>query len=562
MNNSQWAVILVIFLVAAIYVSIRNKKEYERKLELKLKKEWGKKREKKLSQEELETVSHFFRNTIKPNQYVVDDITWNDLSMDDIFHLINNTNSSIGREYLYRLLRIPQVESMDFDDMERLVFLFSQNKALRKKIQKEFYKLGYSKKAAVSDYIELITELKCDKVVKHYLCWLLIGASILVSCFLNATLGIVLTIAAICYSVVTYYRWKAQVEPFFICVGYVVKISTCAENVSRLAKDQMQDVCGKLHSLASNFKNVVNGAWLLGATGGMSGSLAEIVMDYIRILTHLDLIKFNSMVKSLNKDKDTIWELYNLLGLMESCIAIASFREYLNEGGYCIPQLSEGNKASIIMEDGYHPMISNPVKNSLNEDKSILITGSNASGKSTFLKMLAINQILAQTIHTCAASKYEASVFRVYSSMALRDSIVQKDSYYMVEIKSIKRIMEEAKRKDLPPVLCFVDEVLRGTNTIERIAASCQILKKLNEENALCVAATHDIELTTMLENDYNNYHFQEQVLDDDVKFDYIFQSGKATSRNAIRLLKMIGFDDSIVENAEKMAQEIERQKG
>jgi DNA mismatch repair ATPase MutS len=123
----------------------------------------------------------------------------------------------------------------------------------------------------------------------------------------------------------------------------------------------------------------------------------------------------------------------------------------------------------------------------------------------------------------------------------------------MVEIKSLKRIMT-ANHPDRP-ILCFVDEVLRGTNTLERISASAHILTHIAKDNAMCFAATHDIELTKILNNDYVNYHFQEKIEDNDVKFDYTLYEGEAKSRNAIKLLKMIGYSDEIVQKASRMAE-------
>ena len=198
-------------------------------------------------------------------------------------------------------------------------------------------------------------------------------------------------------------------------------------------------------------------------------------------------------------------------------------------------------------------MISDPVKNSIKVERGVLLTGSNASGKSTFLKTVAINAILAQTVHTCMAKRYESSFFRIYSSMALRDDLVGQESYYIVEIKALKRILDVLDEE--MPVLCFVDEVLRGTNTVERIAASSQILKSLSREDVICFAATHDVELTHMLEKEYDNYHFQEEVKDDDILFNYLLYPGRATSRNAIKLLSIMGYDQKIISSAETSAE-------
>ena len=118
----------------------------------------------------------------------------------------------------------------------------------------------------------------------------------------------------------------------------------------------------------------------------------------------------------------------------------------------------------------------------------------------------------------------------------------------------MQRILDAGAREGAP-IACFVDEVLRGTNTVERIAASAQILKYMSANGFFCVAATHDIELTSLLEDSYENYHFSEEIREGDVLFNYLLQSGKAQSRNAIRLLSLMGYEEEIVHRAEAMAE-------
>ena len=244
-------------------------------------------------------------------------------------------------------------------------------------------------------------------------------------------------------------------------------------------------------------------------------------------------------------------ELYDIIGYVDALIGVASYRNGLE--AYCIPELWEykDGKRCLTIDELYHPLIKNPVKNTIDTQKSILFTGSNASGKSTFLKAAAINVIFAQTIHTVLGNQYKACFYRVYSSMALRDDILSKESYFIVEIKSLKRIFSELSQ-DTTPVLCFIDEILRGTNTVERVAASSQLLEEIAKDNALCFAATHDIELTYLLEDIYANYHFEELLSEGDVSFDYKLKDGRANSRNAIRLLEMIGFEQTVVDKSQQ----------
>ena len=127
----------------------------------------------------------------------------------------------------------------------------------------------------------------------------------------------------------------------------------------------------------------------------------------------------------------------------------------------------------------------------------------------------------------------------------------------MAEIKSIKRIMD-AYALDGAPVLAFVDEVLRGTNTIERISASSVILQQMSGLNGFCFAATHDLELTEILKNYYENVHFEESIENNDIVFPYRLVKGKATSRNAIALLSIMGYDKAITDAARNQAQRFE----
>ena len=106
------------------------------------------------------------------------------------------------------------------------------------------------------------------------------------------------------------------------------------------------------------------------------------------------------------------------------------------------------------------------------------------------------------------------------------------------------------------PCLCVIDEVLRGTNTIERIAASSELLYYLSKGNCITIAATHDLELSRILINYYDNYHFQEYVTDNDIVFDYKIYPDRSRSRNAIKLLKLLGYEDNIVEASETRARE------
>ena len=276
-----------------------------------------------------------------------------------------------------------------------------------------------------------------------------------------------------------------------------------------------------------------------------SDPLAAVIM-YVNSCFHIDLIQFATVVRELKRHIREFEILVDQMGQVETAIAIGSFRACMKD--WCLPELVSEGSAFLETEQLYHPLIEKPVKNSIRARRGVLLTGSNASGKSTFLKTVALNAILAQTLHTCLADSWKGSAFRVYSSMALRDDLESQESYYIVEIKSLKRILDQIGAKDRGDVLCFVDEVLRGTNTVERIAASSQVLRYMTGPGVMCFAATHDVELTHILEDFYDNYHFQEEVEDQDIRFDYRLYPGRAGSRNAIKLLQIMGYDEQVVD--------------
>lgn len=360
-----------------------------------------------------------------------------------------------------------------------------------------------------------------------------------------------LTVVAV--NMTTYLREKTNIQPYLTSFSYIMRLIQCGSSILEENLEEMQEYKEGLKQKVDALALIRRNYGAVADMNSSSGNPLEIVIDYVNMLTHIDIMRFNRMVRLVKDKKEAIYELVESIGYIDAVISIGAFRASLKQ--YCVPELTEGTEVCFCIEEGYHPSISNPVVNSFRQKRGMLVTGSNASGKSTFLKMVAINAILAQTIHTCAASGYKGGMYKIFSSMALRDDLIAGDSYYIVEIKALKRIMDAAENTDANPLLCFVDEVLRGTNTVERIAASTQIMESLAKKGVYCFAATHDIELTHLLAEQYDNYHFEEDVKDGDVLFSYRLLDGRAQSRNAIKLLKVIGFSDEITEHAEDRAQ-------
>lgn len=505
--------------------------------------------EKEYSLERFARMGSFYQKHLAEGQ--VDDITWNDLSMDDIFKRMNYTFSASGEEYLYYTLRNTKKGSEELAHLEDVIRFFNENPDVRVKIQYRMSQLGYTGKFSLYDYIDNLDYLGERSNLKNILFDLLF-LPLIGLIFWNPSLALMGIAVLIVYNIITYFREKSEIEPYITSFAYINRLMVTCEELQKISVSACEQEWRDMKQHLKQLNGVQRGSfWVFSSNQGkITGNPIDIIMDYVRMIFHIDLIQFNKMLLQLRKHLTDVDALIEFVGYLETAIAIGIFRDSVKE--VCIPEF-DGEQ--MMIKEAYHPLITNPVKNSITASNGVLITGSNASGKSTFLKTVAINAILAQTIHTCCAAEYKAPFYEIYSSMALHDDIGSGESYYIVEIKALKRVLDAAATSP-NRVLCFVDEVLRGTNTVERIAASTQILKSLTDSGKmLCFAATHDIELTELLKESYDNYHFEEDIIDGDIFFPYKIISGPTKTRNAIKLLEMMGYDVSVIEKASKQAE-------
>jgi len=542
--------IIALILILIFFISgTMNEKKMFRQYKQKLVKEYGLENKREWKTEEYRHIDGYFKK--HKQEYYLDEITWNDLNMDDIFKQMDYAKTSAGDEYLYYLLRSPNISRVDWEEFEGKVQYFRTHEKERLQLQLALHKMGYTGKYSIYDYLDNLDTLENRNSIKDIIADIVLVFSIVLM-FLDLGKGLLLFFIMIFYNISTYFKEKAEVDPYITSFRYLFRILNEIKELKKLKIPCIKQEIDSLEELHHKFDNFTRFSYLIMSSGRMNGDMMELGLDYIRMFFHLDIIKFNSMVKEVYKYREEIDEIIKLIGKLDVYLCIGEYREYLK--AYCVPEYEKGN---YLAKELYHPLLSEPVKNDVEVTKSMLITGSNASGKSTFLKTVALNAVLAQSIHTVCADSYVGDYYRIYSSLTLRDNIFEGDSYYMAEIKSIKRILD-ASKKEGAPVLAFVDEVLRGTNTIERISASSVILQQLAGGNGHCLAATHDLELTEMLKNYYENVHFEESIDNDDIVFPYRLQKGKATTRNAIALLKIMGYDSRITQNAQSQAERFE----
>lgn len=541
---------LVFFLGAVLLLlgkGIYDKYTFDKKELVRLRAKFGTVSPEEYTDAKLQSMKAFYEE-IKRDACDVDEITWSDLDMDELFMVINNTESAVGEEYLYAMLHQPEFSVEELLERERLISFFGAEEEKRLKIQLALRRIGKNRRFSVFACMKFMKDIKRESNLLHYLpgVFTLISVGIL---FVNVPVGVISLIVSIQYGFFSYFKRKGELDAYLSTISSLVLLLFSTEEIAGCNIPEIERYTEKMKQLNLHFDKFKKNFWIIGSKKP-TGDILDSLMMYVRMLLHLDLIKFNRMLLIYDRYEDELVELYKTAGYLDALCSVASFRALM--GDYCVPELIPQKVPVFEAKELYHPMLSKPVKNSISTEKSVLLTGSNASGKSTFLKAVAINALLAQTIHTVMADSYRATLFQVVSSMSLRDNLQGSESYFIVEIKSLKRMFEASQA----PVctLCFVDEVLRGTNTIERIAASREVLAGLNGQSVLIFAATHDIELTYLLERQFDNYHFEETVTDREVTFDYQLKAGRASSRNAIKLLGMLGYPQEIIARAENTA--------
>lgn len=475
-------------------------------------------------------------------EYTLDDITFNDLNLDELFERMNRTSSSLGEEVLYSILRQPLYDIDELNSREEQIRLYCENNELRNKTQKSLRYLSKVKKYSIFEYLYCLNNVKQISFGGKFLALILILLCAAIIPF-NVVAGVIALIVVFVINALRYFRLRDEISPYLICVSYVLKSISVGKNID-----------GTDPELYSKIKNIKNASFILGNISGAtvhggSGNPLDLVIDILKMGLHIDIIAFYHLLKEVQFNKDNIEKYLISLGTIDAYISIGIWRGE-NKDKWCLPVFKDNDSKPEIKACA-HPLIDNPVTNDVSVNRGVLLTGSNASGKSTFLRSVALNVIMAQTVHTCFAKSYEAPLYKVITSMSISDNLLKGDSYYMAEVKALKRIMDIVSSEKKYNVMTFVDEVLRGTNTKERIASSTQILKYLSD-NALSFAATHDIELTELLKEEYDNYHFSENVVGDDISFSYLIKEGPANSQNAIKLLLLMGFPNEIIDNAIK----------
>lgn len=483
----------------------------------------------------------------KKDEQIVDEKTWNDLDFNLIFTSIDRNLTGIGQQYLYHLLHKYEKDEILLKKRFKLISTLKENQELREKIQLNLFGLSGISSYFVA-YLVLNKSIPTTKFFPLFaLSSLLTIISILLipvkSSFLFVTL-ILLVINLLINKI-----FSKQIYEYFTGFSNLNSLIVAALSLGRIKTDSpVADI-----EFLKNKKNVLTSfkkkLGYLVIDKEHLNELAILAIEYLNMFFLFDIIAYYRSANTLLKYQDDIRLVFETVANLDVSISVASYLE--EKKLYSNPVFN--NSGEISFRDLYHPLLKDAVSNSIeNLTNSILITGSNMSGKTTFVKTIGVNFILSQTLYVSLSNGFSIPNYFVKSAIRRDEDLEEGKSYFFVEIDRLLEFIKLSQQKE--QYLFLVDEIFRGTNTIERLASSTAVLKFLNSGSKVFVT-THDIELQDLLENNFKMYHFSEQVEAGKFFFNYKIKEGPCGSGNAIKLLEIIGYPSSITDEANLMAQ-------
>ena len=478
------------------------------------------------------------------NVYAVDDVTWTDLEMDEVFLRINQTGSYIGEQVLYHALHSGR--DPFFRENSKMMQVLAEDESARQELFFRLYPIG---KRQASYYLPQFFADADLLRPGHSLVFRLLQAALAVTILLavvfrSAPFYALLVLNGV-INFIVYMVMKMKYDVLlssFSGIGQVLDLyewSIRQERIPFLVSNHMKEYAGRLKKIRKKI-----GFLVYTKQASMTGDVMGLLFDYLMGITLIDVGRIDGILKLIDENREAVLDAFIFVGRLDASLSILSFRKSLPN--WAVPIFTEGGE--IAVRELYHPLIKEPVSNDFTLQDRAILTGANASGKSTFMKSLAVSVILAQTIDTVCCAKLTLPAMKVMTSMAIRDDVVSGESYYVREVRYLKRMLNEVSKGTM--TLFVIDEILKGTNQAERLAASEAVLKYLTQFQGYCMIATHDMELVEKLGNLYKPYYFESHIAQNNVSFDYKIHPGLGGESNALALLQAFGFPSEIIQDA------------
>ena len=528
---------------------IRNRKK---RIKEKLLSEFGNLKNNRFDFEQIE--SYFRKKDHSKAFQTLSDKTCNDLDFQELFMFIDRTNSKVGQQYLYNKLRTIPLGSNENIRNEKLMAEFTNNPDFRVSVQGQLSKLNEQE-------VYYIPTLFQDEILKppkwYFIVPLLSFTNVLsfIMVFFHPVFFLVLLGLSIVNLVIHFWN-KKNLYNYFSSIPQLSKLNGVARELFK--NDCLKEINPDLLK-STNVINKVNSrmsVFNLEVKMQSDQQMAFwLLSELVKIVFLIEPLFLFGTLKRIDTKRAEIEDVFLFVGEIDTLVSIASLRKGLDN--FCTPEIIDGQKR-LNAQKVYHPLIYGCIKNTLKvNDKSILLTGSNMSGKTSFIRTIALNVITGLTLNTCFAEQFSMSRMRVFSAIRISDDLMNDKSYYFEEVITIKEMIDKSKDGNLN--LFLLDEIFKGTNTVERISAGKAVLSSLNKDNNIVFVSTHDIELADLLKSEYDLFHFSEIVGHKTVDFDYLLKEGKLKNRNAIRILQINDYPESIIQEAMEISEKLDK---
>ncbi len=483
------------------------------------------------------------------DESIVDEKTWDDLDFNSIFAKMDRNISSIGQQYLYHLLHKYEGDEKLLKRRFGLISYLKVNKELRENIQLNLFGLS-----GISSYfVAYLVLIKTLPNTKYYPLFYICSILSVVSLILIPTSGIFLFVALLFLltNLILNKIFSKKIYEFFTGFSSLNALIVSAISIGKIKFESPIEEIELLNNKRNLLTSLKKKLGYLVIDKESMNDLALIVIEYLNMFLLFDIIAYYRSVHTLLKYQDDVRKVFESVAMLDASISVASFLEETSL--YSNPSFN--NTSVISFQSLYHPLIQDAIPNTVeNLKNSVLITGSNMSGKTTFVKTLGINFVLSQTFYFSLSKNIYIPMLRVKSAIRRNEELEEGKSYFFVEIETMRDFIRYSEEKG--KYLFLIDEIFRGTNTIERLASSTSVLKHLDMNNKVFVT-THDIELQDMLENNFDMFHFSEQVEGDNFFFNYKIEEGPCSSGNAIKLLEIMKYPTSITNEANQIVKEL-----
>jgi len=543
--------IIGIILIFAIVASLQNTFTAKKKVLLeKIREAWGKPKDEYFP---LERIGRYASLDTPAESYQLSKQTLYDIDFFGLFAFVDRTLSKPGQQILFKKLIHPLKMEENLASQNEKVDLFTSDVSLRETVQQELRRLG-------SNDAYFITSLMQDKLLERpswykFLPTSMVAVVLLLLFATNFSVLLIFLIIPLTLNMFIHYWNKNNTFQFmrsFPQLSLLIEVSANLQRVNiGIDNKGISEDINQLKPFQWKMK-------LLGLVneGGIKDDLNQMgsyLMELLKAFFLIEVFTLFHLTRELETKKDLIFNLFHFVGELDVAISIASLRA--GEAKTCRPEFVPSAK-ELHLKNVYHPLVKNCVKNDLSVNgKSMLITGSNMSGKSTFLRTIILNSILAQTLDTCFADEFRTPKLRQFSSILIDDNLFAGTSYYFEEVMVMGTLIKEVNSTDQN--LFILDEVFKGTNTIERIASAKAILSYLNRNNNIVIVSTHDIELSAMLSQEFDLYHFTDSIENGKLHFDFKMKAGPLTTRNAIKLLEISDYPADIIDEATRLSKSL-----